>query len=168
MKIQHWSFMKLKTIPVLLALLFVFGAKSRAQDDGGNATPVTVKITRYADNSYEAMKTDIDAHSAESSKYDSRGNLVETTVFVLDENGRAKGGFIYEPKGKDPKGTLKRKTLYKYDAMSRVSEVDYFSPTDQYEGRWVYHYDAAGKVTKIDQYDPSGNLISSSSPGDSR
>jgi hypothetical protein len=166
--------MQSKTLPFLLALLFVLCPKSRAQD-GDGSSPVQVKITRYPDHSYSAMKTDPDDHSAENSKYDSSGNLVETTVFSLDDQGRAVYGFVYTPKGTEPKGVLRYKTRYLYDAgvSSRVSEVDYYSTNDQLLRRDVYHYDAAGGVTKIDRYDSSGHVTTvtaapSDAPGQKR
>lgn len=150
--------MKLIALAFLPALFFAFSPAGHAQDTD-ESTPVKVTITRYGDNSYTAMKTDPDAHTAESSSYNAAGKLLQTTYFDLDELGKAMGGVVYAPKGSDPKGILLYKTRYKYDEMNRVGEVDNYSPTDQLLSRQVYHYDTAGKVTKIDTYDAAGNII---------
>lgn len=157
--------MNLKTLPLLLpVLLFAFTAESRAQDGGA---PINIKITKYPDHSYSAMKTDPDSHSAENTKYDSSGRVMQTTVFALDDEGRAVSGFVYAPKGTNPKGILIYKTAYKYDAANRVSEVDYFSTTDQLKNRQVYQYSPDGKLLKIDNYDASGKLTSTQASPDS-
>ena len=89
MNIPFPSFMNLKTLPLLLALLFVFTAESRAQIDGGGGAPIKVTITKYPDHSYASMKTDPDAHTAENTKFDAAGRVMQTTVFALDDQGRA-------------------------------------------------------------------------------
>ena len=163
MNIPFPSFMNLKTLLLLPALLFTLTMKSRAQEGG---TPIKVTITKYPDHSYAAMKTDPDAHSAENTKYDATGKVMQTTVFALDDAGKAVSSLIYAPKGDDPKGTLLSKATYKYDASNRVSEVDYYTPTDQLKTRQVYQYGADGKVIKIDNYDASGKLTSSQTSPD--
>jgi len=151
--------MKLSLPAFVLALFFVFTPASRAQDD--ESTPIKVTITRYKDNSYTAMKTDPDSHAAESSTYNSGGKLTQTIVFALDDQGRAIGGFVYAPKGDEPKGILLYKTRYQYDEAGRVGEVDYYTTTDQLQSRQIYHYDAAGKFTRSETYDAAGHLVNS-------
>ncbi|HWB60505.1 MAG TPA: hypothetical protein VG733_13500 [Chthoniobacteraceae bacterium] len=150
----------LKTLPVLLALMFCFSAKSRAQFDGEGSAPVKVTITRYKDKSYTATKTDPDSHTAETSKYDAAGKLMQTTVFTLDDVGRAIAGFVYAPQGTNPKGMLRYKCRYVYDTANRVSEVDNYSVSDQLISKQVYHYKADGTADRVDNYDPSGKLTS--------
>jgi len=165
MKIPRMPLMKLSAAAILLALVFVLAPKCRAQDDDDTA-PVKVKITRYPDNSYSAMKTDLANHEAENSKYDAAGKLTETTYFSLDENGRALYGWVFAPKGAEPKGTLKYKTAYKYDAMSRLIEVSYYTANDQFKNREVYSYDSAGKVAKKEIYDAAGKLTATAYAGE--
>ncbi len=163
MNIPRMPYMKLSAVPVLLPLLFVLAVNCRAQDD--DTAPIKVKITRYPDHSYSAMKTDLANHEAENSKYGPDGKLTETTYFALDEDGKAVSGWVYAPKGSEPKGTLLYKTAYKYDATNLVSEVDYYTATDQLKSRQVYRYDPAGKLLKTETFDAAGNLVSTASPG---
>ena len=149
-----------KSLPFLMVLLFALRPACRAQDGEGTSA-VKVDITRYADGSYSATRTDPDAHTSESFTYTSQGRLVKITAYEFDDSGKASGASVYAPKG-DAKGALLYKMRYKYDAMNRVGEVDNYSADDQLQSRQVYHYDNAGKVSKVETYDAAGNLINSS------
>ena len=153
--------MNLKMLPFFLALLFAFSPATRAQD-GEQSAPIKVTIKKNPDHSYVAMKTDPDAHSAENSLYAADGRLMQTTIFILDDQGKPLGGFVYSPKGSQPRGTLLHKIRFQYDAMGRVSEMDYFTPTDQLLSRQVYTYDDTGKV-KIVTYDAGGKITKTDS-----
>ena len=157
MRTPRISIMKTSILTAVPALLLFTGAICRAQED------IKVTITKNKDQTYSTMKTDVDNHSAEETKCDASGRVIETTVFVLDDTGKALGGFIYDPKGDKPKGILRQKTRYKWDESNRVSDIYYFSVSDKLLSHEVYRYGADGGVTKIDTYDPAGNLISSTS-----
>jgi hypothetical protein len=86
--------MKSTALPFLLVLLFAFSTAGRAQDDTDGSGAIKVTITKHDDGSYTAMQTNPEERTAESSTYNAKNKLLQTTVFQFDEQGRAAVGAV--------------------------------------------------------------------------
>ena len=144
----------MRLTPLLLAAALLPGLCA-AQGDSDNAIHAVTVL--HQDGTKTVTITDPEKHTSEASTYDGRDKLTEKIVYALDENNQPATGVVYTPENRPL-----YKSVYKRDAMNRLSEEDDFKMDDQPIGRFVYEYGADGKLHRIRAYDGQGNEVHNS------
>ena len=142
-------------LPSLLLAAALLPGLCAAQESSDNAVHAVTVL--HQDGSKTVTITDPEKHTSEASTYDGRYKLTERIVYALDENDRPATGVVYTPESRPL-----YKSVYKRDALNRISEEDDFKMDDQPIGRFVYEYGADGKLHRIRAYDSQGNEVHAS------
>jgi hypothetical protein len=126
----------------------------------GDTTTTTTRIIRDATRrtlTFETIDPSLPAgrYVAETERYDSVGNLIESTGYYWNPPGsvRHRSRFVYDDQDRivkaiewDPHGPDKATVLYKYDATGQVAEETWFSEDGTLRGttRFKYKLDSHG------------------------
>jgi len=139
-------------IPPLLLAAALLPGLCAAQDDADNSIHAVTVL--HEDGTKTVTVTDPVKHTSEASTYDGGDKLTQKIVYTLDDNNQLASGIVYTPDNRPL-----YKSVYKRDAMGRVSEEDDSKMDDTPIGRFVYEYAPSGKLHRIRAYDSQGNEI---------
>lgn len=138
-------------IPILLAAGALAGAPSAGlAQEGGAAIKVTTTV--HSDGTQTVLKTDPESHTAESRTLDASQQLVQRTVYTMNDQGQYTGASVY-----DAKDRLLFKSTYGRDASNRVTEQVDTTPDDKPLRKLIFEYDARGRLARVRTFDAAGN-----------
>ena len=100
-----------------------------------------------------------------TSKYDSKGNKIETNIFIVKSNSNFKSNYKYDDKGNEieridynPDASQMGKYTSKYDSKDNMIErVEYYGD-GSLSSKDTNKYDAKGNVIEYNSYDSNGSF----------
>ncbi len=139
----------MKRLFPLLAIVALAPVASFAQ---GGGTAIKVTTTIHSDGTQTVLKTDPDGHTAESKTVDAAKNVIQRTVYAMDDQGLYTSASVFDGKDK-----LLFKSVYTRDASNRVNAQTDTTADDKPLRKQLFEYDGSGKLAAVRTFDPAGN-----------